>query len=79
MRAKDRITARVRRLSLDNPGDVKNLKGGVCEMRINYGPGYRVYVTQQGDVIVLLLCGGDKSTQTADIAEARTWVARLKE
>jgi putative addiction module killer protein len=75
--ARARISARIRRLSLGNPGDVKPAGAGVSEMRIDYGPGYRVYYIQQGPVIVVLLCGGDKSTQTADIkraiAIAKTW------
>ena len=55
-----RITARIRRLSLGNPGDVRSVGGGISEMRIDYGPGYRVYFVGRGDVVVILLCGGDK-------------------
>jgi putative addiction module killer protein len=65
-----RITARLRRLSLGNPGDVKSVGGGVSEMRIDHGPGYRVYFVRRGDLIVVLLCGGDKRTQDRDIARA---------
>jgi putative addiction module killer protein len=68
--ARARITARIRRLSLGNPGDVKPVGGGVSEMRIDYGPGYRVYFIGRGDVVVVLLCGGDKRTQDRDIARA---------
>ena len=52
---------------MGNPGDVKPVGGGVSELRIDYGPGYRVYFTRQGDLIILLLCGGDKRTQAQDI------------
>jgi putative addiction module killer protein len=65
--AQARINARIRRLSLGNPGDVKPVGAGVSEMRIDYGPGYRVYYKQRGQIIALLLCGGDKRTQDADI------------
>jgi putative addiction module killer protein len=69
-RARARITARIRRLSLGNPGDVKPAGSGVSEMRIDYGPGYCVYFIRRGDVVVILLCGGDKRTQDRDIARA---------
>ncbi|MGU3387285.1 type II toxin-antitoxin system RelE/ParE family toxin [Methylobacterium sp. D53M] len=69
-RAAARITARIRRLGLGNPGDCKPVGGDVHEMRIDYGPGYRAYFTNRGDELVVLLCGGDKRTQPADIAEA---------
>ncbi|OYV51482.1 MAG: hypothetical protein B7X10_00695 [Burkholderiales bacterium 21-58-4] len=65
-----RINARIRRLSLGNPGDVKPAGAGVSEMRIAYGPGYRVYYVQRGAALILLLCGGDKNTQSADIKRA---------
>jgi putative addiction module killer protein len=68
--ARSRINARIRRLSLGNPGDVKPVGAGVSEMRIDYGPGYRVYFVQRGDFVVMLLCGGDKRTQNADIKRA---------
>lgn len=70
VRARDRIEMRIRRLSRGNPGDVKPVGSGVSEMRIDYGPGYRVYFTRRGHTVVLLLCGGDKRTQGADIAQA---------
>ena len=69
-RALARINARIRRLSLGNPGDVKPVGEGVSEMRIDYGPGYRVYFAQRGQGLVILLAGGDKSSQRRDIALA---------
>jgi putative addiction module killer protein len=68
--ARARITARIRRLSLGNPGDVKPVGAGVSEMRIDYGPGYRVYFVARGEAVVILLCGGDKRTQDRDIKHA---------
>jgi putative addiction module killer protein len=68
--ARARITVRIRRLSLGNPGDVKPVGSGVSEMRIDYGPGYRVYFIGRGDTVVVLLCGGDKRHQDRDIARA---------
>jgi putative addiction module killer protein len=61
---------RIRRLSLGNPGDVKPVGSGVSEMRIDYGPGYRVYFIRRGDTACVLLCGGDKRSQERDIARA---------
>lgn len=75
-RAQSRILARVRRLSLGNFGDAKPVGGGVSELRVDYGPGYRVYFTRRGAQLVLLLTGGDKSRQRADIAEAREIAAQ---
>lgn len=69
--ARARIVARIRRLELGNPGDVKPVGEGVSEMRIAYGPGYRVYFVSQGAAVVILLCGGDKSSQRRDIVTAR--------
>lgn len=66
-RARARIQARIERLAGGNPGDVSPVGKGVSEMRIDYGPGYRVYFTKAGREIVILLAGGDKSTQDADI------------
>lgn len=71
LQAQARIVARIRRLELGNPGDIKPVGGGVSEMRIDYGPGYRLYLKQADEVVVLLLCGGDKRTQTRDIARAK--------
>ncbi len=70
-RARLRIAARIRRLSLGNFGDVKPVGGGISEMRVDYGPGYRVYFVQRGETLVILLAGGDKRTQGRDIARAR--------
>lgn len=68
--ARARINARIRRLSLGNPGDAKPVGAGVSEMRIDYGPGYRVYFIQRGRALVVLLAGGDKHTQDQDIKTA---------
>jgi len=68
--ARARIDARIRRLSLGNPGDVMPVGEGVSELRINYGPGYRVYFVQRGQTLVVLLAGGDKHTQDRDIKTA---------
>jgi putative addiction module killer protein len=65
-----RIRIRIDRLSMGNPGDVEPVREGVSEMRINYGPGYRLYFVQRGKTVVLLLCGGDKRTQARDIKRA---------
>jgi putative addiction module killer protein len=70
-RAVARILVRIDRLALGNPGDVRSVGGGVSELKIDYGPGYRVYFAQRGQTLVLLLCGGDKSTQSADIDRAK--------
>ncbi len=78
-RAKARITIRIRRLSLGNPGDVKPVGYGVSELRIPYGPGYRVYYVQRGLVLIVLLCGGDKSTQSADIEKAKELASQLED
>ena len=65
--ARAHIARRIERLRQGNAGDVKPVGGGVSEMRINYGPGYRIYYKQVESVVYLLLCGGDKSTQRKDI------------
>ena len=70
-RALAQIQIRIRRLSLGNFGDVKPVGEGVRELRIDYGPGYRVYLQQKGEVLVLLRAGGTKSAQQADIAKAK--------
>ena len=71
VRAKARILASVDSARLGNLGDAKSLGGGVSEMRIDIGPGWRVYFTRRQRVIIILLCGGDKSTQSKDIARAK--------
>lgn len=76
-RAIARIDVRLRRLSLGNPGDVKSLGDGLSEARIDYGPGYRLYFTQLEEQVVVLLCGGDKKRQRADITRARQMVKEL--
>jgi putative addiction module killer protein len=70
-RAATRIVDRLKRASNGNFGDVKPAGSGVSEMRIDYGPGYRVYFFRRGKELVILLCGGDKKTQSADIALAK--------
>ena len=77
--ARARITARVRRLSLGNPGDVKPVGSGVSELRIDYGPGYRIYFVGRGQTIVVLLCGGDKRKQPSDINRALEYLQDYKE
>jgi putative addiction module killer protein len=74
-----RIAARIDRLALANPGDVKPVGSGISEMRIDYGPGYRVYFVQRGSAVLVILCGGDKKTQAADIKRAVKIAADWKE
>jgi putative addiction module killer protein len=69
-RARAKVLVRIRRLSLGNPGDVQPVGEGVSEMRINYGPGYRVYFVQRGAELAILLGGGDKGSQARDIRRA---------
>lgn len=78
-RARARVEMRIRRLSLGNAGDVQPIGEGLSEMRIDYGPGYRVYYMQQSSLLVILLCGGDKRTQQKDIAKARQIAAEWKD
>jgi putative addiction module killer protein len=68
--ARARVQSRIERLAAGNPGDVKPVGAGVSELRIDYGPGYRVYFVQKGSVSIILLAGGDKSTQARDIKTA---------
>jgi putative addiction module killer protein len=75
--ARFRIIARIRRLSLGNLGDVKPVGEGVSELRITYGPGYRVYIKQQGDTLIVLLAGGDKSSQKHDVERAKLLAREL--
>lgn len=75
--ARSRILVRIRRLSLGNPGDVRPVGEGISEMRIDWGPGYRVYYVHRGDTIVVLLVGGDKRTQDRDIRTAKELARNL--
>lgn len=75
-KTKARILARVNRMAAGNFGDCKPLRDGVQELKLDFGPGYRVYLSKQGPVLVLLLCGGDKSDQSRDIGRA---IAYLKD
>ena len=77
--AKARIDIRIRRLSLGNPGDVKPVGEGVSELRVDHGPGYRVYFIQKAHVFVVLLAGGDKSTQDRDIRQAKALARNFQE
>ncbi|HEY7302216.1 MAG TPA: type II toxin-antitoxin system RelE/ParE family toxin [Xanthobacteraceae bacterium] len=70
-RAKARIASRIQRIAFGNLGDCKSLGGGLTEMRVDYGPGYRIYFIEQGPDVVILLCGGDKRQQQRDIRRAR--------
>jgi putative addiction module killer protein len=70
VRARARILVRVERLATGNAGDIRPVGEGVSELRIDYGPGYRVYFTRRGQELIILLAGGDKSTQAADIKVA---------
>ena len=70
IRARARILVRIERLAAGNPGDVKPVGEGVSELRIDYGPGYRVYYKRQGQKVIVLLAGGEKGTQTKDIKTA---------
>jgi putative addiction module killer protein len=73
------VLVRIDRLAAGNPGDVKPVGEGISELRINYGPGYRVYDLQDDDTLIVLLCGGDKSTQDDDIKNAKRIAKDWKE
>jgi putative addiction module killer protein len=79
IRARARVLARIERLAAGNPGDVAAVGEGVSELRIDYGPGYRVYFKKRGRRLVILLAGGDKSTQSKDIRTALRLARNLKE
>jgi putative addiction module killer protein len=66
-------------MELGNPGDVAPVGGGISEMRIDYGPGYRIYFTRRGKDVVILLCGGDKATQSDDIKSAKRILSELED
>ena len=77
--ARMRIDIRIRRISLGNFGDVKPVGEGISEIKIDYGPGYRIYFVQKKNTIIILLSGGDKSTQSRDIQKAHELAQRLEE
>jgi putative addiction module killer protein len=77
IRGRAKIAARIDRLSMRHPGDLRPVGEGISELRIHDGPGYRVYYVQRGTVLIVLLCGGDKSSQSRDIATAKRLVAEL--
>ena len=79
LRAAARIAQRILRLQSGLMGDVKPIGRGVSELRVDHGPGYRVYFVMRGQVLIILLCGGDKRTQRRDIARAQTLAAELEE
>ena len=74
-----RIQVRIDRLATGNPGKHRVLTGGVAEMKLDFGPGYRIYYTERAGRLVILLCGGDKSTQTEDIALAIALASEIEE
>ena len=73
-----RIVSRIRRMQQGNPGDTRSVGKGVMEMRIDYGPGYRIYYVQRGTETVILLCGGDKRTQRRDVEHAQALAEKLR-
>jgi putative addiction module killer protein len=75
--ARKRIAARILRLEAGIVGDVRSVGKGVSEVRIEYGPGYRLYFTRRGSDVVILLCGGDKGSQARDIAKAQSMVLEM--
>ncbi len=70
-RAQNRIAATIDRIRMGNLGDTQSLRGGISEMRIHYGPGYRLYFTRRDRTLIVLLCGGDKDSQSRDIIRAQ--------
>ena len=79
IQARARVQARIERLAAGNPGDIEPVGAGVSELRINYGPGYRVYFKKRGRELIILLAGGDKSTQAKDIKAALRIAHELSE
>jgi putative addiction module killer protein len=78
-KAKARILARLESITHGNLGDAKSVGAGVRELRVHFGPGYRVYFAQTGRIVLLLLCGGDKSTQRRDIERAKRLLRDIRE
>jgi len=78
LRARARVQARIERLASGNAGDVKPVGEGISEMRIDYGPGYRIYFIRRGHEVIILLAGGDKRTQAADIHTAQRLARNLQ-
>ena len=78
-RARAKVAARVRRLAMGNPGDVAPVGEGVSELRIHHGPGYRVYFIQRRTTLIVVLGGGDKSTQVQDIQAAKEHARQLED
>ena len=78
LRARAAIARRILRIQAGNFGDVKYIGAGVSELRVDFGPGYRVYLHRRGNIVIVLLCGGDKSAQNADIRRAKALVAELE-
>jgi putative addiction module killer protein len=79
LRARARVQVRIERLASGHAGDIKAVGEGVCELRIDYGPGFRVYFARRGAAVVILLAGGDKRTQVADIRAAIRLARNLQE
>ena len=79
LQARARIQARIERLAMGNPGDVEPVGEGVSELRIHHGPGYRVYFKKRGRMLIILLAGGDKNTQSKDIKTALRLAQNLAE
>ena len=78
-RAKARIALRIDRLALGNAGDVRPVGAGLSELRIDYGPGYRIYFLRRGKALIVLLCGGDKDSQVCGIEQAKALASRVRE
>lgn len=77
--ARARIIIRIRRLANGNPGDHQGVGDGIMELRLHFGPGYRVYYVEQDSVFIMLLCGGDKGTQSKDIERAKSLALQIEE
>ena len=79
MKSARRIKQRIARVQIGLFGDVKPVGEGLSELRIDHGPGYRVYFARRGDILVILLCGGDKGSQARDIARAKAMAEQLED